>query len=331
MSRAIPLVEVWRGDLLESVHSGHAVICDDQGQVIEAWGDPDALIYPRSSCKMIQALPLIESGAAAAFGLGSEHLALSCASHNAAHIHTDRVNRWLSDLGLSDDDLRCGPQPPNDRDAKHEMIRAERTPCQVHNNCSGKHAGFLSVNKHLKGDADYDLIDHPVQKAIKTAFEEVTEQDSPLWAIDGCSAPNHATSLHGLARAMSTFATAGHRADARAGAMVQLVEAMMAHPELVAGDTRACTALMRACGGKAAVKTGAEAVFIAILPELKRGVALKITDGATRASEVAITAILCKLGVLDANNPVAKAIGNPTLTNRRGLMTGDIRPAAALQ
>lgn len=331
MSAAIPLVEVWRGDLLESVHSGHAVICDDQGQVIEAWGDPDALIYPRSSCKMIQALPLIESGAAASLGLGSEHLALSCASHNAAHIHTDRVSAWLKALDLADDDLRCGPQPPNDQAAKHEMIRQGGTPCQVHNNCSGKHAGFLSVNKHIGGVADYDLIDHPLQVSIKTAFEEVTGQDSPLWAIDGCSAPNHATTVKGLAAAMSQFACASDRSDTRAGAMTQLVNAMMAHPELVAGETRACTALMRACAGKAAVKTGAEAVFIAILPELKRGVALKITDGATRASEVAIAAILCKLGVLDAGDPVAKAIGNPTLTNRRGLVTGDIRPSAALQ
>lgn len=331
MTAAVPMAEVWRGDLLESVHSGHAVICDENGEVLEAWGDPSALIYPRSSCKMIQALPLIESGAANAFGLNAEHLALSCASHNAAEIHTSRVNAWLSDLGLSDDDFRCGPQLPPDIDARNRLIRAREEPCQVHNNCSGKHAGFLTLSKHIGGGAEYVEIDHPIQVFIKSAFEETTGENSPLWAIDGCSAPNHACTVKGLASAMAGFASAKARSDARSNAMVQLTEAMMAHPELVAGEGRACTALMRACEGRAAVKTGAEAVFIAILPELKLGVALKIIDGATRASECAITSILVKLGVLDANHPVAQEYGTPFQKNRRGLVTGQIRPAAALQ
>ena len=331
MTAAVPMAEVWRGDLLESVHSGHAVICDENGEVVEAWGDPSALIYPRSSCKMIQALPLIESGAADAFGLKTEHLALSCASHNAAEIHTSRVNAWLADLGLSDHDFRCGPQLPPDIDARNQLIRAHEEPCQVHNNCSGKHAGFLTLNRHMDAGAEYVEIDHPIQVSIKSAFEETTGEDSPLWAIDGCSAPNHACTVTGLASAMAGFASAKARSDTRSSAMVQLTEAMMAHPELVAGEGRACTALMRACEGRAAVKTGAEAVFIAILPELKLGVALKIIDGATRASECAITSILVRLGVLDANHPIAQEIGSPIQKNRRGLVTGQIRPAAALQ
>ena len=331
MVNAVPMAEVWRGELLESVHSGHAVICDEQGQIVQSWGDPDALIYPRSSCKMIQALPLIESGAAKAFGLKSEHLALSCASHNAAEIHTSRVNAWLGDLGLNDDDFRCGPQLPPDIEARNQLIRAQEEPCQVHNNCSGKHAGFLTLSKHIGGAAEYVEIDHPIQVSIKSAFEETTGENSPLWAIDGCSAPNHACTVKGLASAMAGFASAKTRSDARSTAMVQLTEAMMAHPELVAGEGRACTALMRACNGRAAVKTGAEAVFIAILPELKLGVALKIIDGATRASECAITSILVKLGVLDANHPVAQEYGLPIQKNRRGLVTGQIRPAALLQ
>lgn len=331
MASPVEMAEVWRGDLLESVHMGHAVVCRPNGEIVQAWGDPSAVIYPRSSCKMIQALPLIESGAAGEYGLTSEQLALSCASHNGAHIHTDRVGAWLTDLGLGDDDLRCGPQVPSDKPARQEMIRDQASPCQMHNNCSGKHAGFLTLNKHLGGGAEYDQIDHPLQVAIKQAFEEVTNETSPHWGIDGCSAPNHACTVHGLARSMAAFAGASDGSDTRSDAMVQLTNAMMAHPELVAGEGRACTALMRAGEGTFAVKTGAEAVFTAILPAQKLGVAVKITDGATRASECAITAILCKLGVLDPAHPVVAEVGNPIQKNRRNIITGQIRASAALQ
>lgn len=330
MSGPVDLVEVWRGDILESVHQGHAVVCGPDGEVIEAWGDAEAVIFPRSSCKMIQALPLIESGAADAHGLGVAQLALSCASHQGAHIHTDRVQVWLDTLGLSDSDFRCGPQWPGDIPARNEIIRAHAAPCQIHNNCSGKHAGFLTLNRHLGGAADYELLDHPVQQAGKAAFEDVTGETSPGYGIDGCSVPNFATSVHGLARAMSFFATAHDRSDARSKAAVRLRDAMTAFPELVAGETRACTDLMRAMDGRVAIKTGAEAVFVAIIPEKRMGVALKITDGSTRASEAAIAAILVKLGVLDADHPATKARMVPEIRNWRGTLCGHIKPVAAL-
>jgi len=155
MIRPIDLVEVWRGDLLESVHQGHAVICDATGQIIEAWGDPGAVIYPRSSSKMIQALPLVESGAADQFGLTAAQLALSCASHQGAPIHTDPVGLWLRDMGLSDDDFRCGPQEPRDHEDRDRLIRAGDQPCRIHNNCSGKHAGFLTLTQHLGAGPEY--------------------------------------------------------------------------------------------------------------------------------------------------------------------------------
>jgi L-asparaginase II len=328
MTAPVNMVEIWRGEMLESVHRGHAVVCDQNGDVVHAWGDPSALIYPRSSCKMIQALPLLESGAGA--HLTTEQLALSCASHQGAAIHTDRVGAWLRDLGMTDDDFRCGPQWPNDQPAKVGLIRAQDAPCQIHNNCSGKHAGFLTLNKHLGGGPDYEKVDHPVQMAGKAAFEETTGETSPRYGIDGCSAPNHACTVTGLARSMAAFASADTGGDLRQQSMVKLRDAMMAYPELVAGETRACTDLMRAMGGKVAIKTGAEAAFIAIIPELKMGVALKIVDGATRASEAAIAAILVKLGVLDTNHPAAIARMTPQLKNWRGIVTGFTRPAAAL-
>lgn len=319
---AVPMVELWRGGRMESRHLGHAVVWGPGG-IEEAWGDPGAVIYPRSSCKMIQALPLMESGAGA--GLSAKRLALACASHNGAAAHVNEVRAWLSDLGLGESDLRCGCHEPGDRAERDRLIRADEAPCQIHNNCSGKHAGFLMMNRQLRGDPEYVDPDHPLQRAIRTAFEEVTGEDSPGYGIDGCSAPNFATSVAGLARAMSAFARATED-SARGRAMVALRTAMAAHPEMVAGEGRACTELMRAMDG-VAIKTGAEAVFVAMLPRSGRGIALKIADGGTRAAEAAIVALLARAGELDPAHPAAqKRLGGP-MTNWRGLVTGETRLA----
>lgn len=330
MTDAAPLTEIWRGPMAESVHRGHAVICDASGSVLEAWGNPGATVLPRSSAKMIQALPLVESGAAKARGLTDEHLALACASHNGAAIHTDRVRAWLNDLGLSDDDFRCGAHLPQDSETRHAMIRRDEAACQVHNNCSGKHAGFLTLTQHMGWGPDYVDPDHPMQKACRDAFEDVTGEDSPCYGIDGCSAPNFATTLHGMGRAMAWFATAQEGRNARESAAVRLWQAMVAHPALVAGETRACTELMRACKEPVALKTGAEAFFVAIIPGRKLGVALKIEDGGTRAAECTIAALLVRLGVLEADHPATRRFMNAPITNWRGLQTGMIKPVAGL-
>ncbi len=321
---AVPMVEIWRGDRVESLHAGHAVICDASGAVVDAWGNPDAVIYPRSAAKMIQALPLLESGAGA--GLDARRLALACASHQGAAAHVDTVARWLAEMDLSEGDLRCGAHEPYDTGARDDLIRAGAQPCQLHNNCSGKHAGFLMLGQRLGGGAEYVDPDHPVQTAVRAAFEEVTGEPVPGHAIDGCSAPNFASTVTGLARAMAAFAAAGE-GDARAHAMTRLRTAMASHPDMVAGEGRACTELMRAMNGRAAIKTGAEAVFVAILPAARLGMALKIVDGGTRASEAAITALLIRGGVLDPAHPAAQArLGGP-VRNRRGLVTGAVRAA----
>ena len=327
---AVDLIEVWRGDLVECVHRGHIVVAGADGEIAHSWGDPGAVIYPRSAFKMIQALPLIESGAADAVGLRGDQLALACASHQGAAIHTDRVQAWLAGLGLTDADLRCGPQAPNDVPARDRLIKTDKSPCQYHNNCSGKHSGFLTLNQHLGGGAEYIDIDHPVQKAVLAAFEEVTGEASPGYCIDGCSAPSHATSVHGLARAMAHFATAQDRSDLRAGAQQQLIDAMTAFPELVSGEGEACTELMRACGGRVAIKGGADGCYIAILPEQRLGVALKILDGSERAKEAAIATVLIKLGVLDPAHPAALRLVNTVMKNRRDVVVGTVKPAAAL-
>ena len=331
MTDPVAMTEIRRGPFVESRHLGHAVICDGDGQIVRAWGDAQALIYPRSSCKMIQALPLVSSGAADRFGLGGEHLALACASHNGAAIHTDRVRAWLDRLGLDDAALRCGPQMPDDTTERNRLIRARETPCQYHNNCSGKHCGFLTLARHMGAGPEYVEIDHPVQQAALAAFEETTGLASPGYGIDGCSAPNFATSLQGLARAMARFAGATGDGDRRDRAMHRLTRAMAAHPVLVAGEGRSCTALMRAMEGRASVKTGAEAVFVAIVPEARMGIAVKIEDGGTRASEAVTTQLLVGLGLLAADHPVATQYTSGPIRNWDGLETGHYRPVESLR
>ena len=324
---AAELVQLWRGGMLESTHRGHIVVCDEAGQVVQAWGDPERIIFPRSSCKMIQALPLVESGAADAAGLTDAHLALSCASHQGQQLHVDMAGRWLADLGLGETDLRCGAHEPYDRTERNRLIRADEAPCQLHNNCSGKHSGFLTANKHLRGGSEYIEIDHPLQRAIRAATEEVTGETVAGYGIDGCSAPNFAMSLAGLGRAMARFAVASEGGDTRQRAMARLRRSMAAHPDLVAGDGRACTELMQAMGGKVALKTGAEAVFVAMLPEQKLGIAMKIEDGNTRASEAALVGVLTMLGALDPAHPMAQKRLPAPQVNCRGIDAAELRLA----
>lgn len=323
---AAPLAALWRTDLLESRHRGHVAIVDASGALVAAWGNPDAVIYPRSSAKMLQALPLVESGVE----LPSERLALACASHEGAGIHVLGVERWLADLGLEEADLRCGPQTPEDKAERRRLRALDEAPCQLHNNCSGKHAGFLMLNQRLGGGSEYVEIDHPVQKAVRAAFEEMTGADSPHWGIDGCSAPNFATTVSGLAHAMAKMASPASLGRARGDAAAALVAAMRAHPDLVAGEGRACTELMQAMGGRVAVKTGAEGVYVAILPERGLGIALKAEDGATRAAECAIATLLVRLGELDPADPACERRMAPVLPNRRGLPAARFAPEPAL-
>ena len=316
------MCEIWRGSYLESVHSGMAVICDKDGEISHQWGDPNTLILPRSSAKMMQAIPLIISGAEKKFSIGEDLLALACASHNAAEIHLSRVLGWLSHLGFNETDLRCGPQPSRDPYVKKQMLEKGQSPCQIHNNCSGKHAGFLSVSRHLNAGPEYTDPDHPVQLMVMDVFQELTQNKVDGITIDGCSAPNPAIPLYSLARAMSWFSTAHKRGDQLSQAALKLRNAMVNYPELVAGELRACTNLMKACEKKAILKTGAEGVFVAILPELEKGIALKIFDGGTRASECAIASLLIQLGVLNPNHPTALAYTHAPILNWRKIQTG---------
>lgn len=320
------LVEVTRGPVLECVHRGSIAVCRPDGTLEWAVGTVDRPMLARSACKILQALPMVESGAADRFRLTTEELALACASHNGAEIHTSRIGTWLGTLDLKETDLRCGPQVPNDADARAALRAGRTTPDQTHNNCSGKHCGMLTLGRHLGGGVEYVDPEHPVQRAIRAATADAAREDPAGHAIDGCSAPNFMLSLAGLATAVAGFAAPlAAFSGTRQSAAQRLTGAMMTHPELVAGEGRACTALMRAASGRAAVKTGAEGVFTAILPEAGLGIALKVDDGSARGSEAAMTALLARYGALDAEHPVVARYADAPLLNRRGIDCGRVR------
>lgn len=325
----------WRGDFEERAHRGRVAIVDGRaagGALVAALGDVEAAFLPRSSCKILQAIPMVESGAADAARLGPRRLALACASHQGSTAHADLAAEWLGELGLGEPDLECGPQPPRD-DATREALRAAgAVPSQLHNNCSGKHAGFLCQARHLGAPtAGYVDPGHPVQRAVAAATAELAGEDLAGHAADGCSAPNFALSLTGLARAMARIAAAETAlSGARRDAAVRLRGAMAAHPFEVAGEGRCCTELMRAGEGRFAVKTGAEGSFIAILPERGLGVALKIDDGNTAAAECAMASLLATLGALSPDDPRVARWLRPQERNRRGVLCGGGAPAPAL-
>ena len=315
------LVEVTRGVLVESVHRGAVAIADASGTVRFALGEVDAPVYTRSSLKPIQALPLVESGAAEAFAVTDEEVALACASHSGEAIHTSRVSDWLARIGCSEADLACGPQAPRHEPTLDAMLATHSKPSRLHNNCSGKHTGFLTVARYFKVPvAGYVGIAHPVQQAVIAALQRLSGVRDAAWGVDGCAAPNFAVPLTAFARALARIAgrqTPG--AD-------RILRAMMAHPELVAGTGRSCTALMCAAHGKAAVKIGAEGVYAAMLPDAGLGVAVKIDDGAARGAETAIATLLEKLGVVDCGAGLSRA----PITNTRGDTVGEKRPAKVL-
>ena len=313
------LVVSTRGPLVENRHRAAVALASVQGGVVEAWGEVTAPVLPRSSVKMIQALPLLESGAAAALGLGSEHLALACASHQGAPMHVERVAAWLAALGLGEEALGCGPQPPRDPAMKGQPAS------RVMNNCSGKHVGFLTLAEHLgAGTEGYLDPDGAVQRAVAAAFAETTGVDTPLaYGIDGCSAPNFAAPLAGIAQAMAGFAEPTRWGGARGEAASRLVAAMAAHPLLVSGEGRACAALQAASEGRAVVKTGADGVYAGIVPGRGLGFCLKVEDGSRLAAEALCAAVLVRVGALEPG--AARPWTDAPIRNWNGEVTGQRR------
>jgi L-asparaginase II len=323
-------VLVRRGDRIESTHRVAYAVADAGGAVLHHEGDVVRPVFPRSSVKPLQALPLIESGAAQRFAVSEQELALACASHGGEPMHTEIVAAWLARLGLDLSALECGAHPPTHEATARQLVEQRRPPSPLHNNCSGKHAGMLTLALHLGAPvAGYVAPDHPVQQRITALLAAMAGASLAAPAIDGCGVPTHAMPLVGLATAMARLADPGPSpgAPGRAEACVRICAAMAAHPLLVAGSGRACSQIM-AAAPQVLVKTGAEGVYVAALPEQKLGLALKVDDGAGRAAVVALMALLARLGALDPSAGTAFGdLAAPLLRNHAGRVVGRIEPA----
>jgi L-asparaginase II len=326
------LVEVLRGDIVESAHRGAVIACDDSGAALFEAGDISRPVFPRSAVKAIQALPLVESGTADALGFTNRELALACASHSGESAHVELAGSMLSRAGLAETDLECGSHWPTSHEALLALAGSGRRPSALHNNCSGKHAGFLCTCRHLGHPTlSYVEAGHPLQQLVRSVLEEVTgaAHTSANRAVDGCSIPTYAVPLRALALGFARMVTGTGLPAARATAARRLVAACMAEPFYVAGTGRADTRLMSIAPGRLFVKTGAEGVYCAAIPELGLGIALKCDDGAGRAAESMVAAVLAKLFRPDPELR-SRLLGEaaPPVVSRRGAEVGRIRPGA---
>lgn len=335
------LVEALRGGIVESFHRGSVAIVDADGRVHTAWGDIDRPIFPRSAVKLLQALPLVTSGAADAFGLNDAELALACSSHNGEPEHVQTAARMLAKAGVDVQVLECGAHWPYHDASLKALAAGGTTPTALHNNCSGKHSGFACLGCHRAGGRDprevlrgYVQPDHPVMREVTQALQTATGFDLSGTArgVDGCSIPTYAIPLRHLAHAFAKVAAGrGLGADFDPAAR-RLREAIARAPQMVAGTGRVDTRLMAHFGARVCCKGGAEGVHCIALPELGLGVAVKMDDGNNaRAADVVTAALIERLlPCSDVDRAATRAISDQTLRNWNGIEVGRLRAAGLL-
>jgi len=335
------LVEALRGSTVESSHRGALAIVDADGAVHTALGDIEHPIFPRSAVKVLQALPLVESGAADRFGLNDEELALACASHGGETRHAETAARMLAKAGVDVAALECGAHWPYNDAAIKAMAAAGQQPSALNNNCSGKHAGFVCLGCLMAGEEDrraflsgYIEPQHPVMREITASLQAATGWDmaSTPAGTDGCSIPTFAVPLRHLAHAFARVGTGTGLTPGRAAAAGRLRAAVAAAPYMVAGTGRFDTRVMERLGARVFSKVGAEGVYCASLPELGLGVAIKMDDGNTaRACEVVMAAVIEKLLPLnDGDAAFMAAFSEVQMRNWNGIEVGRLRASAAL-
>ncbi len=339
-----PLVELTRGGIAESVHTGSVAVADAHGRLLAWAGDPERVTFLRSTAKPFQALPLVERGGPEKFAITPQELAIICASHTGTEAHVAVLRALQARLGVGESDLLCGVHPPMDRAAAAELTRSNGSPFPVQHNCSGKHTGMLALALHL-GQAlpTYLEPEGAVQQSILEAFAEMCGLDSGQVTVgtDGCSAPNFAAPLRNAAWGLARLADPGELPARRAAACRQITRAMMSHPEMVAGPGQFDTCLMQAAPGKLVCKGGAEGYTgLALLPGARGegspglGVAIKIADGDPlgRARSVVTLEVLKQLGALSSEEAAGLAeFGEGPVTNFRGLVVGERRACFRLR
>ena len=333
------LIEVLRGTAVESCHTGAIAVVDASGAVHTALGDIDRPVFPRSAVKMLQALPLVASGAADTFALTDAELALACASHSGEPEHVATAAGVLAKLGLDATALECGTQWPSREPVLRAMAARGEQATPLHNNCSGKHSGFVCLAclmaRHAGAEPaafarGYVAAEHPVMREVTAALSATTgvDADNAPRGTDGCSIPTYALPLRSLALAFARCGTGVGLSDGHARAARRLRQAAAAAPFMVGGTDRFDTRVMQAWGERLFCKIGAEGVYCAALPELGLGVALKIDDGAARAAEAAMAAVAAAL--LKSDDDLLASYSHLRLRNWRGLDVGSLRPALTL-
>lgn len=325
------LANVIRGETIESIHRGHIYVVDGEGNTVASIGDPSTITYFRSAAKPFQALPVITSGAADAFGFTEDEIAMSIASHSAEAIHVQRVAAMLAKTGFTESDLHCGVHAPFYGKEAERMLREGETPTQLHNNCSGKHAAMLALSKHIEADIPtYESFENRVQKRILRCISDFTgvpENDIAI-GTDGCAAPNFAVSVAAMAKSFANLVFPLNFHPTVQAATKRIVEAMMRYPDLIGGTERLDTMLMKAAPGKIVSKVGADGVWLCgVLPSDKYpsglGIALKVEDGDDhRGRPVIAVEILRKLAVL--NELALPDLSPMPIKNRRGETVGKI-------
>lgn len=339
---AAPLVEVWRGPIVESLHRGHLVAVDGAGQAVAELGAPQTVTFIRSSGKPFQAIPLVTSGAADRFGFTDQEIAIACGSHSGEAIHVETVQSMLKKIGLGEDALKCGLHEPYSTEVARELARNRQPPSVLQNNCSGKHAGMLAVAKHLGAPLDsYDEPSHPVQRLILQTVSKFSAipADQIVIGTDGCAAPVFGMPVRAIALMYARLVSppADFEPSVK-DAGRRLVNAMIHFPEMVGGSKdRLDTEMTRAGNGRLISKIGAEGVYtVGVLPcadwPKGLGLALKVEDGDDRrARPPAVIEALRQLGVLSESEITALAAYAPTpITNRRGERVGEARAAFSL-
>ncbi|RJF97619.1 asparaginase [Noviherbaspirillum saxi] len=328
-----PLVEVIRGGQLESVHYGAVAVVDTRGKLLYHAGDPDFLTFTRSTIKPFQALPFLRAGGHEKFGFDSREIALLCASHSGEPMHTHTVQGMLAKAGCDEHHLRCGCHVPMHYSVQDKAPPAGATFTQLHNNCSGKHAGFLAYCvQHGEPLDNYVDPGHPLQQAVRDSVAQIAGIPAAAMAmgIDGCSAPNYALPLSRLAFSYARLAQGD--AEPQYGSLTgELFRAMTTHPELVSGSGRSDLAFMQTAPGDWVAKIGAEAVQVIGIRSAGLGIAVKIADGSTRALFPATISVLRQIGILPSADATPLASwAQPQLNNFRGLPTGEVRAAFTL-
>lgn len=329
------LAEATRGDIVESAHRGALAVFDADGACVLALGDIERPVFPRSAVKGIQALALLESGAADLYDLTPGEIALACSSHSGEPAHAAASARMLKKSGRTFACLECGTHWPMNEAAAHDLARSGKEPTALHNNCSGKHAGFICAAVAMQEDPQgYVRPDHPLQREVTATLAQVLKVDfsrAPM-GIDGCAIPTYGVPLKALAYGFARYGAGTGFEPVRAKSIRRIRAACAAEPFMVAGTGRFDTRIMTALRERAFTKTGAEGVYCAALPEQGLGIAIKIDDGATRASEAAMASLIARFLTLDAQEgAVIQAAIDAPIRNRNGDVVGHVRPSHSLR